>query len=329
MLTLMQKCSIEKMIYMLEEPQADLAALNLHYLAQSARAMDIKVLLSGVGGDDLLSGYRRHYLRYLEPFRDLCPDAFWTSISSILSLFRTHNSLIRRLRTLAASSLGDQDSRLVRAYFQIAEEEVFELYSPEFKARLTKQTAIEPILEFLGQMPGNTTVLQKLLTIDQRFFLADHNLNYTDKMSMASGVEVRVPFLDESLVDFAEQIPDNVKQSRLTNKWVLRQAMSGYLPREILHRPKTGFGLPIRRWIRKELREMVFEYLSPSRVKSRGIFNHEAVENLIIKNDRGQTDAAYTIFALLCNEIWCQLFLDRHNRQQTLYRKHFSVNGMT
>ena len=317
------KQSIEKMIYMLEEPQADLAALNIYYLAQSAGIRGIKVLLSGVGGDDLLSGYRRHYLRYLEPVRSLCPDFVWTSISSILSLFRSHHSLIRRLRTVATSSVGDVDSRLIRAYFQIAEEEVLGLYSPEIRAQINDRTATEPILEFLGRMPRSTTVLQKLLAIDQRFFLADHNLNYTDKMSMASGVEIRVPFLDEPLIDFAEQIPDQLKQSSFTNKKILRQAMSGCLPKEVLQRPKTGFGLPVRRWIRNELREMVFDYLSPSKVRERGIFDHDAVENLILKNDRGQIDAGYTIFALLCYEIWCQLFMDCYDRQHEVYKTHF------
>ena len=321
--------SIEKMIYMLEEPQADLAALNIYYLAQSAGIRDIKVLLSGVGGDDLFSGYRRHYLRYLEPVRSRCPDFVWTSISSMLSLFRSHHSLIRRLRTVATSSVGDVDSRLIRAYFQIAEEEVLGLYSPEIRAQINDRTATEPILEFLGRMPRSTTVLQKLLAIDQRFFLADHNLNYTDKMSMASGVEIRVPFLDEPLVDFAEQIPDQLKQSWLTNKKILRQALSGCLPKEVLQRPKTGFGLPVRRWIRNELREMVFDYLSSYRVREREIFDHDAVENLIIKNDRGQIDAGYTIFALLCFEIWCQLFLDRCDRQHEVYKTHFSKSEAT
>ena len=150
-----------------------------------------------------------------------------------------------------------------------------------------------------------------MLFLEQRFFLADHNLNYTDKLSMARGVEVRVPFLDRDLVAFANSLPVNVKLAGSEGKWLLKRAMEPYLPRDVIYRPKTGFGAPLRYWLRHQLRDSVDEYLSERAIAERGIFNVRAVRKFIENDRQGRIDGGYTVFALLCVEIWCRLFLDR------------------
>ena len=149
-----------------------------------------------------------------------------------------------------------------------------------------------------------------MLTLEQRFFLADHNLIYTDKMSMAAGVEVRVPFLDLDLVELAAAIPDQFKQKGRIGKWVLKKAMEPYLPHDVIYRPKTGFGAPLRRWIKYDLRDLISDVLSVQSIQSRGLFNADSVHKLVADNDSGRRDAAYTIFSLLCIEIWCRKFID-------------------
>ena len=149
-----------------------------------------------------------------------------------------------------------------------------------------------------------------MLALEQRFFLADHNLPYTDKMSMAVGVEVRVPFLDLDLVDFAARIPLGLKQRGQEGKWVLKKAMEGSLPHDVIYRPKSGFGAPLRRWMRHELRELLGDLLSVASLKRRGLFDPVAVHRLIAANDAGRVDAAYTLLSLLCIEIWCRRFVD-------------------
>ena len=141
--------------------------------------------------------------------------------------------------------------------------------------------------------------------------MADHNLIYTDKMSMAVGVEVRVPFLDLDLVDFAARIPVGMKQRGKEGKWVLKKAMEPYLPLEVIYRPKSGFGAPLRHWMRYELRELLGDLLSVDSLKRRGLFDPVAVQRLIAANDEGKVDASYTLLSLLCIEIWCRAFLDR------------------
>lgn len=152
-----------------------------------------------------------------------------------------------------------------------------------------------------------------MLALEQRFFLGDHNLLYTDKMSMAVGVEVRVPFLDLDLVDFASRIPLHLKQSGGEGKWVLKKAMEPYLPYEAIYRPKSGFGAPLRRWMRSELRDLLGDVLSEASLLKRGIFDPLAVQRLIASNDAGEVDASYTLLSLLSIEIWCRHFIDTQN----------------
>jgi len=175
---------------------------------------------------------------------------------------------------------------------------------------LTAVDAAEPMLEFLASLPSQVTPLERMLALEQRFFLADHNLIYTDKMSMAVGVEVRVPFLDPDLVDFAARIPTQYKQRGSVGKWVLKQAMEPFLPRDVIYRPKTGFGAPIRRWMRHELRDLVGDLLSPASLKRRGLFDPTAVQWLISQNLQGRVEVSYVLLSLLCVEIWCRRFVD-------------------
>jgi asparagine synthase (glutamine-hydrolysing) len=158
--------------------------------------------------------------------------------------------------------------------------------------------------------------------LEQRFFLADHNLNYTDKMSMAAGVEVRVPFLDLELVDFAARIPNRFKQRGSEGKWVLKKAMEPYLPSDVIYRPKSGFGAPLRRWMRVELRDLLADVLGQQSLRQRGLFDPVAVQQLIKANDLGKIDASYTLLSLMCVELWCRKFTD-----QGLVKTQFSRNN--
>jgi asparagine synthase (glutamine-hydrolysing) len=152
--------------------------------------------------------------------------------------------------------------------------------------------------------------LDKILALEQRFFLTDHNLIYTDKMSMAAGVEVRVPFLDLDLVDFAARIPIHLKQRGGEGKWILKRAMEPYLPHDVIYRPKSGFGAPLRRWMRFELRELLGDVLSETSLRKRGLFDSFAVQRLIAANDAGEVDASYLLLSLLSIELWCRHFVD-------------------
>jgi len=174
------------------------------------------------------------------------------------------------------------------------------------------------MIEFLSNLPSETEDLERLLALEQRFFLTDHNLTYTDKMSMAEGVEVRVPFLDLDLVEFASQIPSYYKQRGSEGKWILKKAMEPYLPGDVIYRSKTGFGAPLRRWLKVELRDWLTETLSVQNLNNRGFFEPQAVQRLIKDNESGRIDASYTLFSLACVETWCRNFLDKPVAQNSI-----------
>jgi asparagine synthase (glutamine-hydrolysing) len=165
--------------------------------------------------------------------------------------------------------------------------------------------------EYLAALPPGLPPMQRMLALEQRFFLADHNLLYTDKMSMAAGVEVRVPFLDNDLVRLANALPPGLKQRGTEGKWVLKKAMEPYLPHDVIYRPKAGFGAPLRHWLRHELREWVGDILAADTLRRRGLFDAKAVATLVANDKAGRVDAAYTILGLVCIEIWCQNFIDK------------------
>jgi asparagine synthase (glutamine-hydrolysing) len=139
----------------------------------------------------------------------------------------------------------------------------------------------QPIDDALAAMPASASPLQRMLLLEQRFFLTDHNLNYTDKMSMAEGVETRVPFLDPPLIELASRVPDGLKQRGSEGKWILKQVMQGILPDEVIHRPKTGFGVPLRTWLHGPLEPILHDLLGSESVRRRGLFDVAATTRLL------------------------------------------------
>ena len=302
---------LERMVEQLDEPLADPAPLNVLYISQLARASGIKVLLSGTGGDDLFAGYRRHMAVAYEYFWKWLYPSLRGGLANWTSGFDQRFFLFRRLAKLFDGAQLDGDARLAAHFAWARQSDLLALYTLEFRASLGEACAAEPMLEFLRPLPASVPPLERMLALEQRFFLADHNLTYTDKMSMAAGVEVRVPYLDLDLAEYAARIPIGLKQRGRVGKWVLKKAMEPYLPKDVIYRPKTGFGAPLRRWMRHDLRHLVAELLSVDSLRRRGLFEPTAVQRLIANNDSGKVDAAYTLLSLLCIEIWCRAFIDR------------------
>ena len=302
---------IEKMIKILDEPIADPAALNVFYISELARNNGIKVLLSGAGGDDIFTGYRRHNALMHEHLWRWLPKKMQVFLFNTSSKLNQKNNFLRRINKLFKGANLDGNERIVNYFTWNERNDINQLLTSEFKSKINNSNASSTMIDYLNQIPKNTSKLDRMLSLEQQFFLADHNLIYTDRMSMALGVEVRVPFLDKELVEFAFNIPDQYKQRGTEGKWVLKKALENYLPNDVIYRPKTGFGVPLRRWMRKDLREYLGENLSFQSVKDRGLFNPKAVRKLIEDNDKGKIDASYTLFSLLCIELWCRNFIQK------------------
>ncbi len=305
---------LEQMVFHLDEPLGDPAALNVLYISQLARSHGVRVLLSGVGGDDLFGGYRRHRAVMLERYWGWLPIALRRFLRRASSRLDQSGVLRRRLTKAFSHAESSAAERLVGYYLWSDPARMLALFAPEHRRSLATTALTAPMDEYLASLPRRLSPLDRMLALEQRFFLADHNLLYTDKMSMAAGVEVRVPLLDNDLVKLANALPSRFKQRGAEGKWVLKKAMEPYLPRDVIWRSKSGFGAPVRYWLRNELREWVEDTLSAATLRRRGLFDPNAVGILIAEDRAGRVDAAYTILSLACIEVWCRQFIDNAGR---------------
>ena len=302
--------NLDKMVWMLDEPLGDPAPLNVLYISELAKKNGMKVLLSGAGGDDIFTGYRRHQAIMYDNKFQMLPKCILSGFEQVTGKLDKRVTVFRRLAKLfnGASLIGDM--RIINYFKWIDQQSLSSLFTADFRQEIANDLAEQPMLDFLKTAHSDSTALDRMLALEQRFFTTDHNLIYTDKMSMAAGVEVRVPLLAKNLVEFAASIPDNMKQKGREGKWIFKKTMEPYLPKEIIYRPKTGFGAPLRDWLKVELSDYVADLLGHRSLAARGLFDSERVRRLIVSNNAGKTDASYTIFSLMCIEIWCRQHLD-------------------
>jgi asparagine synthase (glutamine-hydrolysing) len=218
-----------------------------------------------------------------------------------------------------SASLEPQD-RFIRNCTYLDAEQKMSLYTAEVQDQLR---ASEPAVRHHA---GFDTVrdadfLNQMLYLDTKIFMTSLNLNYNDKMSMASSVEVRVPFLDRELAEFAARdIPPALKLKgflRPTTKHIFRQAMRDILPAEVLRQPKAGFAAPVDYWLAHDLREMVDDLLSETNIRKRGLFRPESVRHFVDEHRSGAEDWSMQIWQFLTLEHWMRIFLDAGAQQRT------------
>jgi len=301
----------EQMVWHLDEPQADLAPLNALLICELAHRHGIKVLLSGAGGDDIFTGYRRHHALMQERWWSWLPHPVRALLGAAAQALPAGGTLARRVRKAFGNAALNGDDRLI-SYFQWLPPTQGQRLMAATAGRLTAgYSPSAPLRNSLQSIPDERDPLNRMLFLEAKHFLCDHNLNYTDKMGMAVGVEVRVPFLDPDLVAFAAGLPSTFKQHGGEGKWIFKRAMEGILPTDVIYRPKSGFGVPLRRWLRHEMKPLVDELLSPTSLRRRNLFDALAVSELRDADASGRIDAAYPILALCSIETWCRLFIDR------------------
>jgi asparagine synthase (glutamine-hydrolysing) len=301
---------LPEMIYLLDEPIADPSALNTLLIAELARSQGITVLLSGAGGDDIFTGYRRHFAYDQERWWSNWPQGVRSMMASVAKRFSTNMQLSRRIAKAYQYADLDVDERLI-SYFQwCSSNQALDLLSKDFRKNLDKRALLGPMLQSLGALPNGTEPLNKMLYLECKHFLADHNLHYKDKMGMASSIEIRSPLLDMEVVNMATRLPVHYKQHGSTGKWIFKKAMEPFLPHEVIYRSKVGFGLPLKSMMETIIRPMIEDLLSAKSLQKRGVFDPHAVQQMRDDDRAGKVDATYTIFTIACIELWCRQNID-------------------
>jgi asparagine synthase (glutamine-hydrolysing) len=266
------------------------------------------VLLGGTAGDDVFSGYRRHQALNAEYYINNTPVLVRKFIQFFLSLFASKFPIIRRAKKITKNLTDNQIDRIV-GYFSWMDGKILNgLFSHDAKTSVLNHNPLNILKEVINNISLEKSLLNQMLYVEMKSFLVDHNLNYTDKMSMATGVEVRVPFLDKELVEFSLKIPVELKMKWVTTKYILKKLMERYLPHDIIYRPKAGFGAPVRSWIINDMEPMIADYLSKENIERRGVFDFKSVQRLIKDNRMGKVDASYTVWSMLAIESWLRQF---------------------
>ena len=298
--------ALPDMVWQLDEPTADFAGLQTLLLARAARENGIKVLLSGVGGDDLFTGYGRHTAGLIWSRANRVTGL--RGLGAVMLGMSPPVSIVgRRLRRIGALLSMPEDEMLAHAmsYSEVGTDRRRALLAPALRDAMPTDGIADGLRVSLDRTRGHHPV-ERFLDIELNGFMPDHNLNYTDKMAMEAGVEVRVPLIDHRLVSFAMQLPLSAKISLRETKRILRASQHERLPAETLTRPKQGFGVPVRSWLQGPARDMMEELTSPSAVSARGLFDPDAVADLKDDFYAQRVDAAFTLFPMMAMELWCR-----------------------
>src|SRR5713226_1845964 len=307
---------LPRLTWHMDEPTADPAIITAYLVCRQARKQ-VTVLLSGVGGDELFAGYRKHAAHaWAEEYRRVPGFARSAAERALLGLPSLRGTRmkgsVRLAKKMARSAALSPVEAFIRNCSYLDAQQRTDLYAPKSQPPARGNPAGQHLAAF--DRVRHAEFINQMLYLDTKIFMPTLNLTYNDKMSMASSVEVRVPFLDRDLAEF---VAWNVRPGlKLKGKWrpvtkhIFREAMRSMLPKEVLRQPKAGFAAPVDYWLAHDLRPMVDDLLSESQVRKRGLFQPEVVRRYVDEHRRGAEDWSMQIWQLLTLEIWMQLFLD-------------------
>jgi asparagine synthase (glutamine-hydrolysing) len=306
------------LIFHQDEPIADPVCVPLYYVSKLARDSGTIVVQVGEGSDEIFSGYD-NYVRHLRIY-----EKFWQHAERVPPFFRRAASGMAR-PALEATGRKRGAIELIRRLG--ADEPLFwggaVVYDETFKPRvlskrmralMAERSSLEVVLPYLQtierERPGSD-FLSRMTYLELKLRLPELLLMRVDKITMATSVEARVPFLDHHLVEYALALPRSLKVEGKSGKHILKRALEEILPRDLLYSPKRGFGAPIREWFRNGLGEMFDSHLLNSTMRRRDFFDYKFISRLLDEHRRGAHDWSFHLWALLNLSLWYERWIDR------------------
>ncbi len=304
---------LPKLVWHYNEPFADSSAIPTYYVASLTKDF-VKVVLTGDAGDENFGGYPRYlrsqwvarFTKIPEKLRkDLLPN-FLRAFSTLHWREKTLNRLADFIESLSANQARNYAEQI--KIFNAKEKE--DIYTEDFGKSVGKIDSLDFLAsKFEESETGN--LLERLLYVDMNSYLPEDLLVKMDIATMANSLEARVPFLDHKFMELVAGIPPHLKLKGTKAKFILKTAFKDLLPAPIFKRKKMGFGVPVSRWFRNELKDYVYEILLEPRTLSRGYFKREAVERLLNDHIELRYDHSAKIWSLLFLEIWFRVFIDK------------------
>ena len=304
---------LPKLVYHMEEPPIDMAIPS--YLISNSARERLTVMLSGMGGDEVFAGYPRQMAMKIasafDPVPNLLRRPLMKTVAGALpgGLPGKFTAPLRNAKKFARSAALDFEDRYLGYGTYFTNEMKQRLYSDQWRSLTGEYDPYAAHRAYFARV-ADAAPLNQLLYVDLKTFLPCLNLMTTDKTSMAVNLEVRVPFLNREMIEMAARMPPQLKLHGLKRKYVLKRALEGVLPKEVIWRRKAGFGAPIRSWLRGALRPLINDLLSEETVKRRGLFRPEEVKRVLEANFSGREDYHLQVFQLLGLELWHQAFID-------------------
>jgi asparagine synthase (glutamine-hydrolysing) len=301
---------IEQSIWHLDEPMTDLSSIPLMLLCEKAK-QDVSVILSGEGGDEIFAGYDRFKASKLNSYYRMIPRIVREKMVAPLLLSMPDQpqkkGAINMLKRFVEGSLLPEEAGQIRWQFFLSSELEQNLFSDEFR----KEVTFDPFgpLRACRARCNTQDRVNRELYLDTRFVMVDSVLMKVDKMSMASALEIRVPFLDHRLVEGMARIPGNLKLKGMETKSIFRKALEDYLPEHIVYRGKQGYSLPVKHLLRNELREYMTTTLMESSV-IRENMNLTYVQTLIQEHVDQKHNHNHVLWGLLNVAIWHRRFFE-------------------
>ena len=299
---------LPKIVYHLDEPIGDSAAINTYLICDAAKKAGVKVLLSGMGADEIFAGYRRHLANQLALFYRKTPKIIRNTVEGSLSKFpvRSNNSgfkLIRwAKRFFSFASLSEADAYL-RSYTYYDTDDLIDGFKNEHCPNIDELK--DQYFKDFDYGFNNRGLVDGMCYADLSNFMVSLNLTYSDRASMAASTELRVPFIDVEVIKAAFNIDQKLKLKGAKQKYILKKVAEDWLPKEIIYRPKASFTMPLRAWIKNDLDDFVSEYLlSSSGLVGRNFFKPSFIEKIIHDERNGTQDNAQKIWHLLTLEQW-------------------------
>ena len=302
---------LPKLVQHMEEPPIDMAIPS--YLISRAARETLRVMLSGMGGDEVFAGYPRQLAMKIaaafDPVPSLLRRPLLSAVAGVLpgGMPGRLTAPLRNAKKFARSAAADFEDRYLGYGTYFTDEMKQRLYTDDWRERTREYDAYETHRRYFARV-ADAAPLNRLLYVDLKTFLPCLNLMTTDKTSMAANLEVRVPFLNREMIEMAARMPPRLKLRGLTRKYVLKRALENVLPKEVVWRKKAGFGAPIRSWLRGPLRPLIADLLSEETVKRRGLFRPSEVKRVIDANFSGREDYNLQVFQLLGLELWFREF---------------------
>ncbi|MDZ7291253.1 MAG: asparagine synthase (glutamine-hydrolyzing) [candidate division KSB1 bacterium] len=301
----------EKLVKHLDEPFGDFSIFPTYLVSKMARD-HVTVVLSGDGGDELFGGYDTYladwtYRKYRK-IPAVVRKRLLMPVTMSLPPSEKKKGLRNRLRRFLEGTRFPEDLQHVRWMMFLAEDEKARLYGEAMDEVRDQQLPYEFIRRHFANANSQDYVNRQLY-VDIKTYLCDDIMVKVDRMSMATSLEARAPFLDYRVVEYAAAIPSALKIRGTKTKYILKKAMAHLLPQEIITRGKEGFSIPIKNWLRQELRAMMLDILSPARIRRDGFFDADYVQKLVNEHLQGVENHSHRLWALMVFSIWRDQYL--------------------